>query len=206
MNGRSEISSIPGTIVTMMLFFVLVSYAFKKGQIFLFKENPTIQEATFSNYYDKNYQVNLKDLGFKIAFGVNDYKTGEPYDDPNYVKWVVRMNDYVNQRSIKKIDVKFHKCTEADYESFYPPNPNDADAIAEITSGNYSLFCIDDDEVVTIYGRNNFYYRRFEIMMLPCDPDPARGICMNNTLEKTLDYLGNIPDIYILQNAQTFDY
>ena len=99
-NGRSEISSIPGTVVTLILFIVLTSYALKKGQIFLFKENPTIQEATYSNYYDKDYQVSLKELGFKIAFGVNDYKTGEPLDDPNYVKWIVRMNDYVNQRSV----------------------------------------------------------------------------------------------------------
>ena len=94
--------------------------------------------------------------------------------------------------------MKFHQCTPEDFESFYPPNPNDAEAIQAIKTGNFSLFCIDDDEEVTIYGRNNFYYRRFEIMMLPCDPDPERGICLNNTLQKTLDYLGNIPDIYIL--------
>lgn len=75
-NGRSEISSLPGTLLTFFLFAVLITYAFKKGQIWLFKENPSIQIATFSNYYDKDYKVSLKELGFNIAFGVNDYKTG----------------------------------------------------------------------------------------------------------------------------------
>jgi len=40
--------------------------------------------------------VNLTDMGFNIAFGVNDYTTGQPFDDPNYVTWSVRLNAYVN--------------------------------------------------------------------------------------------------------------
>lgn len=31
-----------------------------------------------------------------MAFGVIDYRTGKPLDDPNYVKWVVRYNEFVN--------------------------------------------------------------------------------------------------------------
>jgi hypothetical protein len=33
----------------------------------------------------------LNDIGFKIAFGVNDYGTGQALDDPNYVRWIVKM-------------------------------------------------------------------------------------------------------------------
>ena len=90
------------------------------------------------------------------------------------------MNDYENQRSVNKKDVKFHKCTDEDYDSFYPPGPNDVEAINAVRAQNYSLYCIDNEDLITIYGRSNFHYRRFEIMFMACTPDPENNICMDN--------------------------
>jgi hypothetical protein len=61
-------------------------------KMLIYFQNPTINQATIQNQYDKDYKVNLTDIGFKIAFGVNDYTHGNPLDDPDYVKWVVRLN------------------------------------------------------------------------------------------------------------------
>lgn len=63
----------------------------------LFYENPDIYVANFSNWFDASHEVHLHEIGFKIAFGVNDYRNGVPYDDPNFVKWTVRMVSYKNQ-------------------------------------------------------------------------------------------------------------
>ena len=200
-NGQTEFSSWPGALMTIFLYLTLAAYAYQRFNKLIFRENPDIQTAVLENEFDKDYTVTLNDIDFKIAFGVNDYKNGKPYDDPNYVKWVVHMNDYENQRYVNKNDVGFHKCTDEDYDSIYPPGPNDVDAINTIRTQNYSLYCINSEDLITIYGRNNFHYRRFEIMYMACTPDPENNICMDNhTFEETLDYLGPIPDIYILQN------
>ncbi len=108
----------------------------------IYFQNPTINQATIQNQYDKDFQVNLTDLGFKIAFGVNDYSHGTPLDNPDYVKWVVRLNRYENQKSVKKIDIKFHKCSQQDFDSFYPPADNSIEAIASVRQ---SLFCMNQD-------------------------------------------------------------
>jgi hypothetical protein len=41
-------------------------------------------------------ELNLTDIGFKIAFGVVDYKTWEIKDDPNFVRWIVKMREGLN--------------------------------------------------------------------------------------------------------------
>ena len=131
-NGRTTISSWPGVFTTLILILILVFYALQKGQIMLYKENPDIYVATFENFFEPSYEFKLEENGFKIAFGVNDYRTGQPYDDPNFVTWTVRLNEYVNQRSVSKKNVAFHKCTEQDYDSFYPPSENDVQSIKSI--------------------------------------------------------------------------
>ncbi len=40
-------------------------------------------------HFPYNDLVNLNDLGFKIAFGVVQYKTDEMLHDPNYVRFEV---------------------------------------------------------------------------------------------------------------------
>jgi len=59
-------------------------------------KTPIYTSHLFKNYFLKSHEVNLTDLGFKIAFGVNDYATGKPLDDPNFVTWTVRLNEYLN--------------------------------------------------------------------------------------------------------------
>ena len=63
------------------------------------------------DYFSKNERVNVTDLGFKIAWGVMDYQKGTPLDNPEYVKWTVRLNKYINQKSNETWNLKFHKCT-----------------------------------------------------------------------------------------------
>lgn len=48
------------------------------------------------NYFERSYEVNLNEIGFKLAFGVNDFATGKPLDDPNFVYWTVGLSTWVN--------------------------------------------------------------------------------------------------------------
>jgi hypothetical protein len=62
--------------------------------------------------FPNDYKVNLTDIGFKIAFGVNDYSTGVPLDDPNFVKFSVNMVELDNQVKVATIPLKLKKCTD----------------------------------------------------------------------------------------------
>jgi hypothetical protein len=56
-------------------------YGVKKFQTWIYVTNPSVELAVFEDFYETMYEVNLTDIGFKFAFGVNDYKTGQPLDD-----------------------------------------------------------------------------------------------------------------------------
>ena len=143
-NGHKSISSLPGTITTFTLMAILLLYAIIKFQMLIYFQNPQIGQAVLKTYFDIDYKVNLTDLGFKIAFGVNDYKNGSVLDDPNYVQWIVRLNRYENQRSVNTTtNIKFHKCTQRDFDQFYPPSSSSIESVMSVKS--YSLYCIDEE-------------------------------------------------------------
>ena len=65
-------------------------------------------------------------MGFKIAFCVQGYTSETPgKDDPNYVRWVVQLTQSTGGDGAENATpLKFHKCTDQDYDSFYPPAPS----------------------------------------------------------------------------------
>ena len=92
LNGMTHIKSLPGLIMTMFVFSVLITYIVEKFHILISHSNPTISTATFKNYYDFQRQLNLEDIGFKVAFGIEDgHKNFAPLDDPNFSRWEVSM-------------------------------------------------------------------------------------------------------------------
>ena len=84
-DGKTEIGSYTGSFVSVCLLIVLFFYGLKRFQTWVYVTNPSVELATYQNFYEPKYEVNLTDIGFKIAFGVNDYKSGKPLDDPNFV-------------------------------------------------------------------------------------------------------------------------
>ncbi len=86
--------------------------------------NPLITIADIQNYYDSSMKLNFKDIGFKVAFFVQGYMDNEPKDDPNYIQWVIQLNSCDACDSPTPINLTYHKCTDEDYDSFYPPEPS----------------------------------------------------------------------------------
>jgi hypothetical protein len=95
-NGQDSIPSGLGVITTVVLFLIWLVYSIQKLQILFLHKNPSITVATTNDYFDRSYQVDFNKVGFKIAFGVNDFATGKPLDDPNYVRWLVSITTWVN--------------------------------------------------------------------------------------------------------------
>ena len=88
------------------------------------RANPNINSILIPDNFDSSHTVDFHDVGFKLAFSVEQFNA--PYqarDDPSYVSWNVRLKSGI--KGVTTITpLKYHKCTDADYDSFSPPKPN----------------------------------------------------------------------------------
>ena len=52
LNGMTHIKSLPGLIMSILVFGVLIIYIVEKFHMLIFRSNPNISAATYKNYYD----------------------------------------------------------------------------------------------------------------------------------------------------------
>ena len=62
--------------------------------------------------------------GFMVAVGFVHFLTGEPLNDPRYVKWVNSYAAYIGGVYTPLQAHNLQPCSEADFEKFYPPQDN----------------------------------------------------------------------------------
>jgi len=72
-------------IVSIILYGILLFYAISRFKVLIYRENPTITVADLLNVYDARREINLDEIGFKIAFGVEDYYSGYALNDSEFV-------------------------------------------------------------------------------------------------------------------------
>ena len=59
-----------------------------------------------------------------MAFSVEQFNAPfQARNDPNYVSWNVRLKSGINGVTTIR-NLTYHKCIDADYDSFSPPKPN----------------------------------------------------------------------------------
>ena len=75
---------------------------------------------------------------------MEDYVTRKTLDDPAYVEWLVQLVRHEDDQEIAQ-SLKYHKCTDQDFERFYPPSRKSALAIQKLKK-RQSLYCIDADQ------------------------------------------------------------
>ena len=115
------IKSVPGVIVSSLLILIMLAYAVTKFDGLITRQDPQITVTEMKQFYDSTQVINFRKTEFKVAFAVESYddsRTGK--DDPNYVRWVVQLTRMMGQVETV-FPLKFHKCTDADYDSFYEP-------------------------------------------------------------------------------------
>lgn len=81
-----------------MLASVAIAFSVQRGQELFNRNNPIISMATQTDFYDASHKYDLTKNGFKLAFGVNEFRTSMPLDDPNHVQWLVKLTHGLNQR------------------------------------------------------------------------------------------------------------
>ena len=149
-------------------------------------------------------KLNFNKIGFKVAFFVQGYMDNLPKDDPNFVRWVIQLNECDACDNPTPIDLTFHKCTDEDYDSFYPPEPSYVAQMALAKKNKY-FYCIDDHQDLIIWGAGDqTAYQRLDLLYLACLPDKKKGTCLNTTREATIKYL-NPANLVLLVNQQRWD-
>jgi hypothetical protein len=91
---------------------------------------------------------------------LQQYGSNIAIEDTNYVQWEVSVLEFVNKKRTNKINLKTHKCTQEDYDQFYPPAKIHQSAIKNIRESNFGLYCIDSGQNLTISGFDSFDFRR----------------------------------------------
>ena len=119
LQGETSVKTLWGGLWTFAVLTFAFMYAGFKLTHLASKKNPTIIETEVSNYVDNNTMIPYKDLGFKAAFGLYKFFSGELVDDPRYVKWIVRHRGMKNGKEFERV-LPVHKCTYEELSKFNP--------------------------------------------------------------------------------------
>lgn len=170
--GQTQFTTITGGILTCMLLTIFSGYALLKLTHLKNKHNPRIGELTEHNFYDYTTQIDLSEIGFKMAFTVEGYLDSKIKDNPKYVKLLARMFYKTDGKQSEKI-LNMHKCTENDWSQFAEPARGQKDQLDAIKDDpERGMYCFDVDQMkgLKIYGdEKNQNHSRLEILILPCN-------------------------------------
>ena len=115
------------------------------------KHNPQMSE--FFRDLDPETRVDLQESKMRIAFTLEDYY--EPRrlkNDPKYVKWIFLKTTQVAGETIKT-SLPIHKCTDEDYEDFYPTELTYQQKLETIREDpNRGFYCADLGDSTEIWG------------------------------------------------------
>lgn len=117
-DGQESITSIPGAIVSIFLIIVLLGYSSYQVNLVYLQDNDVSSTVNYG-FFPSSYYVHLNERSIKFAFGVANYDSYEAKDDPEFVEWQVLYKVKTNDSSETK-ELELKKCTDAEYEDFYP--------------------------------------------------------------------------------------
>lgn len=158
LEGAESVNTNLGSCISLLLVITLVAYAGTRFTFLIEKRNPNISVVSLNNYYDSDDKFNF-DMGFNIAFGVEEYNSRESKDNPFFVSWSPRMYYFDGDGNTNFTTLTHHRCTDEDFDKkFYKVDPSFQKQFDRVKAAK-SLFCLDDASVqpdtLDIYGEND---------------------------------------------------
>ena len=117
LKGSSTVHTMTGGLFTFLVCIVLMVYSTIKLLQLVDKHNPNVSEVKELDFYNFEEILNLKEIGFKIAFSVEGYHSRDMKNDPRYVKYLVRTFGIKDGEQFEVI-LPYHKCTDEDWDTF----------------------------------------------------------------------------------------
>ena len=75
-------------------------------------------------------------------------------NDPSYVRWIFKIAGFKDNERYERL-LPSHKCTDADYDEFYPINPDQAVDLQKMREDpDRGFLCLDwdNDDPIKIFG------------------------------------------------------
>ena len=143
MKGESEVRTNIGGISTILVILMVLSYALNKLVILIDRKDVSITEHRDISVYPLTKTVNVNEIGFRMAFTVENYLDNKLINDPRYVKWYLRMYAKRNGEWYQEM-LPYHTCTQADFDSFAPLTKVTGAKLHDMTQDRRPMFCLDD--------------------------------------------------------------
>ena len=157
--------------MTILMGIIVLLYATIKFSHLVYKKNPIITQNEV--VFDSNFEtpVSLNSIGFKAAFAFETAFYDEKLlESPEFVKNIVRqitVKDYVRTEKI----IPFHKCTESDYDEFYPIVASQVGTL-DARKNKHGMWCLDwiDEDPFVIFGlQSDPDYARLDFKLTSCN-------------------------------------
>ena len=155
--GDQKIKTILGAFCSVMISITVLYYALLKFIQLEQGQNPTIAAYPVEARFDAQNPINLNQINFKAAFQFTsfDYEKNQfsVLDDPKFVKMIVRIFGQDQDGTFHEKTLNHHKCTDAEYEEFYPLKTDQEQAFNRgAIPKNFNCIDWDDEDPVLVYG------------------------------------------------------
>ena len=160
-----------GGVITICILIMTLAYTGTKAIELRERAHPIIVQNTRKGEIGADVTVKVNEIGFRMAFSLENYLTRDTVDDPRYIKWLVRMYGRNNGEWYEEI-LPYHKCTPEDYSEFSPLD-NLSHKIFDAVNKNEKrdFYCLDEwPENMMLGGEQEAdTYRRLEVIFTPCN-------------------------------------
>lgn len=118
-NKKTEIPTCLGLFVSIILYFVLATFAYQRGMMLYHRYDPTINLHKVYDAFSPKDEINLGDTGFRIAFGVFDTDYRHTLYAKDRIEWDVSIETRKDLVKYNNTKLDIHICTDEDYAEFF---------------------------------------------------------------------------------------
>jgi len=126
--GKTTVQTFAGGTLSLIIYVVTLLFAALKLMHLCSKHNPSINTNVQKDHFKPDDIFDAKERRFMLAVTLADYYTNEVKDDPRYVKWFANYAEHDKGKK-KERELPMHRCTDADYEKFYPVDEVSAERV-----------------------------------------------------------------------------
>ena len=113
LRGEAKITTLVGGVATIAVLLLTLAYASLKMVYLLGRRNPTVNDSKIDGYFPNTETVNFNEIGWKMAFTIENFETRKQIRDPRYVKLIVRLLKK-HPEGLSEQHLPFHRCTPDD--------------------------------------------------------------------------------------------